>query len=83
MAEQYQEDTKNGRFNLIPAEKIWRDLQPTLQRRGYRLRPRYDKAWRPSWAGTNIDPFWCEDSLKPDVGSCEIYVSDSCLTLSN
>ncbi|KII93054.1 hypothetical protein PLICRDRAFT_101301 [Plicaturopsis crispa FD-325 SS-3] len=63
--EKYLKDTKNGRWDLIPIEKIWRDLHPTLRRRGYRLRPRYEAEWKPSWVGTNIDPYWCEDSIRP------------------
>ncbi|KII93064.1 hypothetical protein PLICRDRAFT_100738 [Plicaturopsis crispa FD-325 SS-3] len=68
-AQQYLNDTKNGRFDLTPAEKIWRDLRPTLQQRGYRLRPRYETDWKPSWLGTDIDPYWCEDSIKPRVNN--------------
>ncbi|KII93067.1 hypothetical protein PLICRDRAFT_378476 [Plicaturopsis crispa FD-325 SS-3] len=66
-AQQYLEDTENGRYDLMPAEEMWRDLRPTLEARGYRLRPRYDANWKPSWLGTHIDPHWCEDSIKPDV----------------
>ncbi|KII93060.1 hypothetical protein PLICRDRAFT_101119 [Plicaturopsis crispa FD-325 SS-3] len=66
-AQQVVEETKNGRYDLMPVEKIWRDLQPTLRQRGYRLRPRYDADWKPSWLGTDIDPFWCEDSLAARV----------------
>ncbi|KII93048.1 hypothetical protein PLICRDRAFT_170843 [Plicaturopsis crispa FD-325 SS-3] len=66
-AQQISEETKNGRYDLMPIEEIWRDLGPTLRRRGYRLRPRYDADWRPSWLGTNIEPFWCEDSITPRV----------------
>ncbi|KII93045.1 hypothetical protein PLICRDRAFT_377913 [Plicaturopsis crispa FD-325 SS-3] len=67
--QQYLEQTLKGQFDLMPVEKIWRDLQPTLRQRGYRLRPRYDVGWKPSWLGTNIDPFWCEDYIKPYVSN--------------
>ncbi|KII93046.1 hypothetical protein PLICRDRAFT_170842 [Plicaturopsis crispa FD-325 SS-3] len=66
-AEKYLQDTKNGRFDLKDVELKWRDLHPTLRRRGYRLRPRYEEDWRPSWLGTDIDPHWCEDSIGPEV----------------
>lgn len=83
MAQKYAEDTNNGLFDLMPVEKLWRDLHPTLRRRGYRLRPRYDAEWKPSWMGTNIDPHWCEDSIEPNVSGCATYVTPSSLTLLN
>ncbi|KII93063.1 hypothetical protein PLICRDRAFT_170855 [Plicaturopsis crispa FD-325 SS-3] len=65
-AQQYLEDTENGDFDLKDVELKWRDLHPTLRQRGYRLRPRYNTDWKPSWVGTNIDPYWCEDSIAPE-----------------
>ncbi|KAL6300716.1 hypothetical protein BKA93DRAFT_508267 [Sparassis latifolia] len=44
-------------------EIFWRDRQPYLEGRGYKLRPRYDPNWTPSWTGTNLDPTFCEDSI--------------------
>lgn len=82
-AQQYLKDTENGRYDLMPAEEMWKDLRPTLEARGYRLRPRYDANWKPSWLGTLIDPHWCEDSIKPDVSSCGIHVSSVFLTTEN
>ncbi|KAJ3508114.1 hypothetical protein NLJ89_g5930 [Agrocybe chaxingu] len=32
-------------------EELWVRLQPLLLRRGYKLRPRYDPDWKPSWKG--------------------------------
>ncbi|TFK85935.1 kinase-like protein [Polyporus arcularius HHB13444] len=57
------EQTRNGLYALLPAEKTWRDRQPGLQQRGYALRRRYQPNWQPSWMGTNINPFYCEDSV--------------------
>ncbi|KDN39486.1 hypothetical protein RSAG8_08781, partial [Rhizoctonia solani AG-8 WAC10335] len=37
--------------------------QPYLLSKGYRLRPRYQPDWTPSWKGTNIKPSKCEDSI--------------------
>ena len=34
---------------LRPAERPWREDELLLERRGYRLRPRYGMYWRPSW----------------------------------
>ncbi|KII93068.1 hypothetical protein PLICRDRAFT_378477 [Plicaturopsis crispa FD-325 SS-3] len=63
-AKKYEEDTRNGDYDLTPVEKSWRDLHPTLRQQGYRLRPRYDEDWKPSWLGTDFKPCWCEDSIK-------------------
>ncbi|KAF8955331.1 hypothetical protein BDZ97DRAFT_1858275 [Flammula alnicola] len=30
-------------------EEFWVDMQPFLLQRGYKLRPRYDPLWKPSW----------------------------------
>ncbi|KII93066.1 hypothetical protein PLICRDRAFT_35234 [Plicaturopsis crispa FD-325 SS-3] len=65
-AQKHLEGTQNGDFDLQDVELEWRDLHPTLRRRGYCLRPRYNADWKPSWVGTNIDPYWCEDSITPD-----------------
>ncbi|KAH9851086.1 kinase-like domain-containing protein [Lenzites betulinus] len=62
----YDEMTRKGSYKLTEFEREWRDKQPHLLVRGYwsyTLRPRYARNWQPSWAGTNIDPFYCEDSI--------------------
>lgn len=46
---------------LVPVEQFWKEFQPWLLSHGYRLRPRYDPNWKPSWIGTNKDPLDCED----------------------
>jgi hypothetical protein len=37
---------------LDPGERWWRDMGPFLEQSGYKLRPRYQPGWRPSWEGT-------------------------------
>ncbi|KAI0633106.1 kinase-like domain-containing protein [Trametes polyzona] len=61
--ERHVEMARKGTYDLTPCEKMWRDRQPYLLQRGYALRPRYAPDWRPSWRGTNINPFYCEDSI--------------------
>jgi hypothetical protein len=49
---------------IQPNEYFWVDHQPFLLSCGYRLRPRYDPAWVPSWKLAKpkiIRPFNCED----------------------
>ena len=58
------EQTREGVYDLLPFEVRWKDRQPDLLRRGYALRPRYQRNWTPSWVGTDIDPFFCEDSVR-------------------
>ncbi|KDN39488.1 hypothetical protein RSAG8_08783, partial [Rhizoctonia solani AG-8 WAC10335] len=45
------------------AEERWVSFQPYLFSKGYRLRPRYQPDWIPSWKGTNTKPSDCEDSV--------------------
>ncbi|CAE6489018.1 unnamed protein product [Rhizoctonia solani] len=44
-------------------EDRWVAFQPYLLAKGYRLRPRYQPDWVPSWINTNLKPRLCEDSL--------------------
>ncbi|CAE6508801.1 unnamed protein product [Rhizoctonia solani] len=44
-------------------EERWVSFQPYLLAKGYRLRPRYDPNWIPSWKQTGLDPSECEDSI--------------------
>ncbi|KAJ7166496.1 hypothetical protein C8R43DRAFT_196604 [Mycena crocata] len=53
-------------YGLKAGEKPWRDLYMFLLRRGYRLRPRYDPGWVPSWrctTGPIYHPAEYKDSL--------------------
>ncbi|KAJ1299849.1 hypothetical protein OPQ81_003296 [Rhizoctonia solani] len=45
-------------------EEKWVSFQPYLLSRGYRLRPRYQPDWVPSWKkDTSLHPSDCEDSI--------------------
>ncbi|KAB5588850.1 hypothetical protein CTheo_7704 [Ceratobasidium theobromae] len=44
-------------------EERWASFQPYLLSKGYRLRPRYQPDWVPSWRDTDMDPLVCEDSI--------------------
>ncbi|KAI0629610.1 kinase-like domain-containing protein [Trametes polyzona] len=61
--EHYAKATREGVFNLTQKELFWQARQSFLTDRGYHLRPRYSPGWRPSWANTNHDPMYCEDSI--------------------
>lgn len=54
-------------FLLGDWEHFWVDLQPFLFSRGYRLRPRYDPDWIPSWHTSKKWPHDCEDSIDSQV----------------
>jgi hypothetical protein len=57
-------DPDLGRF-----EYFWVDHQPFLLSCGYKLRPRYDPAWVPSWKHKDIPWYLCEDSNGLVVGA--------------
>ncbi len=42
-------------------EGLWIARYDLLERHGYRLRPRFKPGWIPSWQGTELNPFECED----------------------
>lgn len=56
------------KFSRIPGEEVWVERQPFLLSRGYRLRPRYDPDWVPSWKLPRKKPIQyiseCEDALR-------------------
>lgn len=54
-------------------EERWVSFQPYLLSKGYRLRPRYQPDWVPSWTNTDLIPSRCEDS----VDSTPIRVLDA------
>ncbi|PIL33731.1 hypothetical protein GSI_04356 [Ganoderma sinense ZZ0214-1] len=58
-----RELTRQGVYDLLPAEVDWQKRQPFLDKMGYKLRPRYRPGWRPSWDHTNLNPTYCEDSI--------------------
>ncbi|KZV79516.1 hypothetical protein EXIGLDRAFT_846440 [Exidia glandulosa HHB12029] len=51
-----------GTYDLLPNEILWRDLQPFLLTKGYRLRPRYEPGWSAPWIGTDVSPNYFEES---------------------
>ena len=57
------ETALGGIFSLDPSEIRWRDRQPELEKRGYNHRARYSPDWKPSWLGTDANPFFCEDGI--------------------
>ncbi|RDB17155.1 hypothetical protein Hypma_001985 [Hypsizygus marmoreus] len=48
---------------LDPQELKWRDRYIFLRERGYELRPRYRPGWTPSWIGTSLERWKCEDAV--------------------
>ncbi|PIL33736.1 hypothetical protein GSI_04361 [Ganoderma sinense ZZ0214-1] len=63
-AEQIEAElTRQGVYNLLPAEVNWQKRQQFLDKRGYKLRRRYQPGWKPSWDQTNLNPTYCEDSI--------------------
>ncbi|EJD38708.1 hypothetical protein AURDEDRAFT_71855 [Auricularia subglabra TFB-10046 SS5] len=59
-----------GQYDLTSDEIFWRDIQPYLLSKGYRLRPRYTPGWVAPWIGTDIYPFAFEEhrvSFLPNV----------------
>jgi hypothetical protein len=62
--------------DILPAEKFWVVQQPFLLAHGYRLRPRYDPAWVPSWKGTSEKPvknYEAEDAPRIRVRGIDPY----------
>ncbi|KAI0351975.1 kinase-like protein [Trametes cingulata] len=62
-SERQAELTRNGTYDLLPSEVLWRDRHRWLRDHGYDLRPRYSPDWEPSWINTNRDPEFCEDAI--------------------
>ena len=52
---------------LTNHELWWRDHYDFLERRGYRLRPRYRPGWIPSWKSNGKSSVDCEDSIRLSV----------------
>ncbi|KAG8833941.1 hypothetical protein FRC17_009812 [Serendipita sp. 399] len=63
----YAELTMNGEYDLLPYEQEWRERGPLIHHWGYQLRRRYDMDWIPSWENTDINPFFCEDSIDSSI----------------
>ncbi|RDB24657.1 hypothetical protein Hypma_008222 [Hypsizygus marmoreus] len=50
---------------LSTQESKWRDRYSFFLERGFQLRPRYRPGWTPSWFGTKLAHWQCEDSIQP------------------
>ncbi|RDB17255.1 hypothetical protein Hypma_001975 [Hypsizygus marmoreus] len=48
---------------LNPQELKWRERYAFLLDRGFSLRPRYRPGWKPSWVGSSLTHWDCEDSI--------------------
>jgi len=56
---------------LVKSEEWWRDHYYDIERRGYKLRPRYEPHWEPSWIKSKKDFYSVEDGQALIVG-CRI-----------
>ena len=55
----FEADLARTIARLSPIEAFWKYKQPFLESRGYLLRPRYHRLWKPSWqifGGYLIEP---------------------------
>ena len=57
---------------LVKSEEWWRDHYVDIGRRGYKLRPRYDPLWEPSWIESKQDFYKAEDG-QATIVSCHIF----------
>ncbi|KAJ7140491.1 hypothetical protein C8R43DRAFT_892745 [Mycena crocata] len=77
---------KYSKGYLSHDEKFWTEHQPWLERQGYRLRPRYQPSWTPSWLVNNSAKkkkqkkyYLCEDAafritISPTMDA--VYIPD-------
>nr|VWP01471.1 N/A [Ganoderma boninense] len=68
------EITREGVYDLLPIEVEWQKRQQFLDRKGYKLRRRYQPGWTPSWVQTNLNPTYCEDSILLNVSRPSPYL---------
>ena len=61
---------------LLPQEKWWRRRYEYLEKRGYRLRPRYEPNWKPSWLEPGASRLFCEDNYANTV-DYETFLTNS------
>ncbi|KAH7332933.1 kinase-like domain-containing protein [Rhizoctonia solani] len=64
------EELQTGEYDILSSadkrsgvEERWVSFQPYLLSKGYRLRPRYDPDWVPSWKASGLRASSCEDSI--------------------
>lgn len=60
----YRQITERGEFERNIFELWWADHYHILLSHGYRLRRRYRPDWTPSWLGTDVSPYYCDDCLE-------------------
>ncbi|TDL26470.1 hypothetical protein BD410DRAFT_715779 [Rickenella mellea] len=59
-----KKQTEDGDYDLRDYEVWWRDRQQLLESRGFSLPTRLRPGWIPSWTGTDLNPYFCEDSFR-------------------
>lgn len=67
---------------ISPQESKWRDIYHFLFNRGLELRPRYRPGWIPSWLGTDLGPWACEDGICAIV-CFSFFQNDAHVSLTN
>lgn len=60
-------------FKLNDGEKWWRDHAAQIKFRGYRLRKRFRPGWKPSWLGTDLNPYILDDGCEHNVSVNKNY----------
>jgi hypothetical protein len=65
--EYYRDATLKGEYALDEGENDWREVYHFFHSHGYALRSRYSPGWVPSWIGTDRNPDYCSDSVKPQA----------------
>ena len=71
-----QSDRRSYDSDITPQERFWVDQQPFLLAHGYRLRPRYDPAWVPSWKWVSaeaVKDYLAEDARMIHVRGINIH----------
>src|SRR6266852_5601367 len=62
---------------LVKSEEWWRDHYVDIGKRGYKLRPRYNPLWEPSWIESKRDFYKAEDG-QATIVSCHIFFKFIC-----
>ena len=57
---------------LVKSEEWWRDHYVDIERHGYKLRPRYNPLWEPSWIESKRDFYKVEDG-QATIVSCHVF----------
>ncbi len=68
---EFYTSTRRAR-TLVKSEEWWRDRYVDIERHGYKLRPRYDPLWEPSWIESKGDFYKAEDG-RATIVSCHIF----------